>query len=181
MKTQPIRPRLALIDLWRGFKPLAAVGAVLLLAVALSRGIGKLFPRFAMPDTAGGAIPEGVSNGIGPLLMMGLVIAIFAAAAAVSMGARRRRDALEPREAEGSASIRQRIHLQLPIPMSQLRAAHPHLLEKIAGNFERREDDTQVWLMRPHPALNNQRPIDVINLPDGEARVLQAIEAGPNA
>ncbi len=178
MKTQPTQPRLALIDIWRGFRPLAAVGAVLLLALALSRGLGKLFPQFAAPTA--GVIPDLAARGAGPLLMAGLVIAVLGASAAASMNARRKRGVRNPREAELEADITERMQLQLPIPMAQLRAAHPHLLEKIAASFERREDHAQRWLMRPHPALNNQRPIDVIDLPDGEERVLQAFEVGPN-
>lgn len=63
-----------------------------------------------------------------------------------------------------------------------LALTHPQLFARIGALMHSRSPlGTRLWFLRPHPALGDQRPIDVLQQPDGEARLLRACELGPNA
>ncbi len=178
MKNHMTRSRFALIELWHGLKPVLAIATLTIFIVWLTRRLG--LPAEPDATTAISLLPGGLSDSLGPLLMLGMAVAIAAAAALAAMQARHRRDARSPREAQVLAEISGQLQQQI-LPMEQLSHAYPQLIARIARHFKRQDNRTQDWLLRPHPALSNQRPIDVLKLPDGEERVLHAFETGPNS
>ncbi|HVT36803.1 MAG TPA: hypothetical protein VHE37_14530 [Nevskiaceae bacterium] len=118
---------------------------------------------------------------LGPLMIAAAGITVIGSGIYISMDARRRRHQRGPREEEVLAEIGRRAEQSTAGGMAQLRRQYPDVFARIASRFDTHEDRTAVWLMRPHPALANQRPIDVLGMPGGEEKVLQAFEAGPNA
>jgi hypothetical protein len=58
---------------------------------------------------------------------------------------------------------------------------HPALFAEVSGIVNPNSPlGTSIWFLRPHPALNHKRPIDVLQEQGGEDKLLRACKLGPN-
>lgn len=116
-----------------------------------------------------------------PALMCGIAASCVVAAAFVVRAERARyKEAEESRD-----QMLERMILEYERQNSQAASdpslSHPALFAKVDSIVKSRSAfGTRIWFLRPHPALNHRRPIDVLREPNGEDKLLQACKMGPN-
>ena len=117
---------------------------------------------------------------------MGMALtALVAAGCAVAAGLVLR---AERAQQFGAEQARDRLLHQLILEYEKLNQgapdpalSHPALFAAVGRQIQSGSTvRVSIWFLRPHPALDYRRPIDVLGEPGGEARLLQACRAGPN-
>jgi hypothetical protein len=118
-------------------------------------------------------------------LLQGLLACVLAAACALAAaavahdGRMRRRQAGEARDRMLEQMI---LKLEQHSPGDDPALTHPALFAEVGSILKAGSAfGTSIWFLRPHPALDHRRPIDVLREPGGEARLLQASRLGPNS
>lgn len=117
-------------------------------------------------------------------LLQGVLACALAAACAVAGAAVAHQERIRRQQA---GAERDRMLEQLILNLESQNAGfdpavtHPALFAEVGSILKAGSAfGTSIWFLRPHPALDHRRPIDVLREPGGEARLLQASRLGPN-